>query len=242
MLIQRRPQTARYITQHEHGLHVGSLAHGWSVNFGSEAIMAMSLHDLAWQPVDDITQRAFLFDHVNGRLRDFTGAGLAKLDMYVRGLDLLEKIHPYAALLTSMHYALFFPENDQTTSFLTHERARRAQLTQLLEVEPAHVRRDYDWLQFFDGLSLFACLHAPGTDFHHHLSWLPNEMSSPTGTHHLEWVSDHVLAISGVEPDLHIKHTIHYRELPLRFDHLDAFVEKWTQSTVHSWDLTICAK
>ena len=241
MLIQHRRHTARYVSQHDHGLHVGALANAWDVHFDSDAILAMSLHDIAWQDADDVPRRAFWFDDDTGTLRDFTRVGAPKLAMYADGLDRAERIHGYSGLLGSMHYALFFPSDETTAPFLHAERARRARLAREIAVDPDSpgVRADYDWLQFFDALSLFACLHAPGSDPATHLPWLTSTLTSPRGTHTLEWIDDDTLTVSGLSPDVSIAHPLPYRELPARFDSADALVDAWEHADVRWWDLVV---
>jgi hypothetical protein len=165
MIVQTRSRTLRLIRQHDHALASGRLAHDW-VGFGAEvrplaheAVLGITLHDVGWLEADG-----------SPRLDPDTGSPVGfetfpdddRRRLYTHGLDLVERIHPYAALLGSLHYARFrMPEG-----FLAAERARQDRLRERLGPDASddtRVRSDLACLVLMDDLSLVACCAPPAT-------------------------------------------------------------------------------
>lgn len=186
MLVQVRRDGMRLVRQHDHALMAGALARSWGA-VGREGrplpfrlVLATALHDLAWRELDAEPR----YDADRGRPYGFDEHPLEpKLTAYRAGLNRVEEISPYAALLGSLHYASFL-EGEGASGFLSSEQERRERLRAELERPPlreaggptpgggeagapgpALERRtesDLAWLKFFDGLSIRLCLTAPG--------------------------------------------------------------------------------
>ena len=66
MIIQTRQETLRFITQHDHGLLAGEIAHAWRRPSGAALsaplVRAIALHDLAWGPIDDLAGATRMLD------------------------------------------------------------------------------------------------------------------------------------------------------------------------------------
>lgn len=165
MLVQRRADALRLIRQNDHALLAARLAQEW-IGSGDEAaplpfraVQAVVLHDLAWAPADsepewdDALKRPRAFDAVTDAYRE---------PLYATGLDTVERIDEYAALIGSFHYARFLPED---SAFGRSERRRRERLLATLPGEatdPAEVEAHRALLRHFDVLSLFLLLADPG--------------------------------------------------------------------------------
>ena len=149
MIIQHRASSIRLFGQHEHGLVSGVMAHHWVKNgrLTPECIMAVALHDYAWVDEDACAQGS-----PDGTPRDFLTLPTAdKVALYRTGIDALERIHPYSALMVSHHYSPFVVA-DEPTDFRGTERARRDRLGEALGVDPEGdaVRADLDLLRLLD--------------------------------------------------------------------------------------------
>ncbi|GJM44254.1 MAG: hypothetical protein DHS20C21_10960 [Gemmatimonadota bacterium] len=122
-------------------------------------VLAAALHDLAWADADrearwdESASGPFAFGTVNDDYRE---------PLYRAGIDTLESIDDYAALLKSLHYARFLPDRP---AFVSFEEARRARILDRLpaaHADPATIERHRSLLIFFDFLSLFCLLTGPG--------------------------------------------------------------------------------
>lgn len=158
----------RMIAQHEHALLSGELARAWVGVDGREplsfgCILATTLHDLAWLEADRrIAEDDTCFDAERGLPHDFmTFPSAPKLAMYASGLDAVEQLDGWSALLGSLHYSGFGHE----AGFTEGERARRARLAERVAhgQDEARAARELRLLQWFDWLSLALCLSAPGS-------------------------------------------------------------------------------
>lgn len=207
MLVQVRRDGMRLVRQHDHALMAGALARSWDAD-GPEGpglpfrvVLATALHDLAWRELDAEPR----YDPDRGRPFSFDAYPLeAKLSAYRAGLNRVEEISPWAALIGSLHYASFLGEAEAPW-FLASEAERRERLRAGLERptvraddgRPAagsgevgaggesldrRARRDLGWLKFFDGLSIRLCLTAPGGREEELPRWLePDRPLSPPG-------------------------------------------------------------
>lgn len=180
MLIQIRDEGLRLIRQHDHGLLSGELAAAWDGSLGSGAwdrvvVLATALHDLGWRELDaeprwnPETRRPYDF-------LDFPSD--AKFGAAADGIDRVEELHPYAAVLVSLHYSTFGSPG-RPTGFEEEEEDRRMELLASLEDEapgPRDIQADLSALRLFDNLSLFLCLTPPGAREGSAPSWLTAEL------------------------------------------------------------------
>jgi Protein of unknown function (DUF3891) len=180
MLIQHRMDAIHLISQNDHALVSGEMARIWrgvtpsSEPPSIEAVLAISLHDAAWIGVD----AELPIDQKTGLPYDFQSLpSVRKLEVYTAGIDALEAVHPYAALLVSMHYGAFVAQNDHP-GFHSNERQRRQRLGAEFanRFEEAAVSRDFALLRLLDVLSLRLCLTAPGTLEERLPRWLMSPM------------------------------------------------------------------
>jgi len=153
------------IPQAAHAILSGRLARHWP---GLDRVpahdwlqWAIGLHDLPWQAEDATPRRGD-----DGALVDFlTLPRELKEPLYVRGINTLEALHPYLAIVVSMHYTHFVGTR-KWQSLQDHEQARRKRLARQLPstlADPVLWRQHLAWLQFFDNLSLLLCLTGPDT-------------------------------------------------------------------------------
>jgi hypothetical protein len=192
MIVQVRDDGLTLLRQHDHGIASGVFALAW-VGFGREErlpfdlVLASALHDFAWSGADERPR----LRPSGGLPEDFeTYPTDEKYSFYETGLDGVEIIAPYSALLGSLHYAAFAAERGRD-DFLARETARRARIRTDLGLGPSHdatIETHRAFVRLFDNLSLFVCLRAPGV--RNQPDWLAPERvgSAPDGTAFtLEW-------------------------------------------------------
>ncbi|HMB71739.1 MAG TPA: DUF3891 family protein, partial [bacterium] len=163
MLLRRTRSGLRLVRQCDHALVAGRLAAEW-IGPGPEPepfpfrfVLAVALHDLPWATADReprwnaAAREPFAFDTVDDDYRE---------PLYRNGLDALETVDDYAALLASRHFGRFLPDR---TGFSRGEIARRERIAARLSppVDERALERHRAWLGFFDFLSLFCLLTGP---------------------------------------------------------------------------------
>ncbi len=225
MVIQVRRDTYRVIRQHDHAVASGTLAHDWvgcddrPVPLPLEAILGVALHDWAWSDADSWPRHD---PATNGILSFLSHPRDERRGFYAAGLDEVERMNPYAALLGSLHYAGF--ESDESEAFVKGERARQERLRRRLGIgadQEETLRRHRDYLSLFDDLSLFACLTGPASlDAP---SWLAAEEigRTPEGAQlALRWSGDETIMVAPFPFRRAVALAIPCRDLP-RTDYED---------------------
>ncbi|HEY8450293.1 MAG TPA: DUF3891 family protein [Bacillota bacterium] len=178
MIVRERSQEFVLIGQHDHAQLSGWLALLW----GNERVaapppprdalyLAAGLHDIGWVPLD----RQPLWNQRAQRPYDFIDLPVeVRVEHYRQGLDLVEGLDAYAALLCSRHYLSFFPSqaapglSETERSFIGGERARQRRLQSQLQQsgrtrELARCDFDLALLKLWDALSLYVALNEPGS-------------------------------------------------------------------------------
>lgn len=195
MLIQRRDDGGlRLIAQHDHGLLSGELAAAWREPEGGdelrpELVLASALHDLAWRELDEEPR----WNPETREPHDFLD--FPPEDKYraaSEAIDRIEDLHPYAAVLVSLHYSTFGSPG-RPPDFEESEEERRLELLDDLDDDAPgsdRIRRDLDFLRLFDNLSLFLCLATPGARAGSLPPWLSQDLFRVPGREHrleLRW-------------------------------------------------------
>lgn len=249
MLVQvRREGTLRLIAQHAHALVSGELACAWRGlarepdPLPFQVVLAVGLHDLAWRGLDERPR----LDPSAGRPYPFYAHPLTeKLAAYRAGLDELAAIHPYAALLGSLHYASF-PDLGEAEEFQERERDRRRALRGRLGLEDEdepRVQRDLAWLRLFDTASIFLCLTPPPSDPDANPAWVEDgrHLQAPGGrTFHLTWVDEEVVHADPFPFGDTLEVRIPCRDLPVHaFESQDALDRAWVAAPERHWWVTL---
>ncbi|HLR54455.1 MAG TPA: DUF3891 family protein [Pseudogracilibacillus sp.] len=157
-----------FIEQHHHALVARKIIEKWenvlweaSAIYGS-VLYAVEQHDRAWRLFDaepfwnDIKQAPYQFV-------DFPNS--AKIVMYTKGIDEVEKVDAYAAVLCSAHYSSFLESstNAEEKEFVELEKGRQQRLLQKLNgLASNQVAEHLALLKLADNLSLYLCLNHPG--------------------------------------------------------------------------------
>ncbi|NIP60356.1 MAG: DUF3891 family protein [Gemmatimonadetes bacterium] len=248
MLIQDLGDRLRLIPQHEHGLQSGELAAAWVGPGGDETVsevvvLAAALHDLAWRQLD----REPFLDPGSGLPVSFVDfPARPKYEAASAALDRLEEMHPYAAVLVSLHYTSFGSPG-RPSAFEESEEERRLELLDGLGDEapgPRAIRRDLEHLRLFDNLSLFLCLTPPGASERYRPEWLrPDLLATREGGPRLSltWVGGEAAALEPFPFDSSpLEVPVECRDLPAGpFASDEALLEAWEEAGPHPWTVKI---
>ena len=247
MIIQVRQDSLRLITQHDHGLLSGELAHLWRLPSGqplsARLVRAIALHDLPWDALDDPERWAphaqtLPFDHARGRMHDFVSLPSAiKAPLYARGIDALERVDPYVALLLSVHYSAFMPPHLQ--AFAADERARRARLRRALDVQDEQLAQDYELLKAIDMVSLYLCQCSPGASPQECPSWITPRWTLLGQPLRFEFLDEHTVRLSGARLAAPARFELPWRELTRQPRDAASFLRDWRQAPLKRSTLTI---
>jgi Protein of unknown function (DUF3891) len=118
---------------------------------------------------------------------------------YRIGLDEIERVSPYAALLCSMHFYSFFTKSKKPDciAFMHEETKRQGRLKQLFpRLDEELLQQHFLLLQFSDDLSLYMCLNEPGVTKKEEHPWFKDGFKNTELFNdrevrlHGEWIND----------------------------------------------------
>lgn len=194
------------IRQHDHGVLAGNLAYHWGnppfFPLPYELTVAAALHDFSWIDAD----AKIPWNVAEDRPWNFTDLPAnERFPAYQNGLNKLEKINAYSALLASLHYCSFIDSKKGSPDpaairFLQKERKRQSRLKK----RHPHFRKNLmvrlAYLQLMDHLSLYCCLNKPGTPKNEEHPWYRDGFSVPIKNDrriHLNarWKNDSTIAL-----------------------------------------------
>lgn len=168
MIVRERSNYFVMIEQNQHGHVSERIMSHWKedrfpkFDLRESVLLAVKHHDLGWEPFDqepfwnDAKQKPYSFI-------DFPLP--AKIVLYTKGIDDVERVDPYAAMLCSYHYCQFMmgSQNKDVLQFVNQESKRRSRLKkQLPDFDDQVFQQHYGLLQLGDNLSLYACVNEPG--------------------------------------------------------------------------------
>ncbi|HYH55253.1 MAG TPA: DUF3891 family protein, partial [Anseongella sp.] len=111
MIVREEANQLVLITQPDHAEIAGTFAGNWKATAFrgydrlEEVLFAVNEHDHCWKEAD----RLPLLDEETGIPYSFDNYPESiKTGLYRKGIDHLERHHPYAALLCSKHFSSFF--------------------------------------------------------------------------------------------------------------------------------------
>ena len=166
MIVREVDEGFLLIRQHDHGLAAGEMARRWTRGSrpSPSTLYAVAQHDLGWRELDDDV----LWNDGTGRPHSFLDyPAEPKVRAFAAALDLLEERDPYAACLSSMHYATLMQGSRKEPEVRfreTEERRQRSLKGYFTGEEVGTLEHDLQLLKLCDGLSLFLCLNEPGRE------------------------------------------------------------------------------
>lgn len=243
MIIQEGKGSWKIIKQHDHAYVSWQVAVNWKEEYlpypsaRDQVFLAVRQHDRAWIPLDEEA----LWDINQEKPYDFIKYPVnKKLPAYQRGIDELEKMSWYAALLSSGHYTSFF-SNDHYDSpaiadFLKQEKIRKEKIHNypVTGIAEEQVREHLNFLQFCDDLSLYICLNPPGISKEKEFPWFKNGFRqsfpfAPKGMR-ARWLSKTAIKLTPFpfRRETEIKLPVfEIKKTPKR----EAFLEEWRQAS-----------
>lgn len=201
MIVRESDHHFTLITQHDHGLLSGEIASHWGNDqFHApdfQLVLTAALHDMSWIEADQEPS----WNDGQAKPYDFIDFPLSKrLDIYKDGLDQIEKINPYSALLISLHYCSFFSGEDPSTlAFLENEQKRQQRLMKKAGKLHPDWNKGLSLLKLWDNLSLYVCLNEPGISKEQEHPWYKNGIpmkGAEETDFHLKWVDTETISIS----------------------------------------------
>ena len=207
MIIREREAEFVMIEQKNHAEFAGDVIAQWKTTlFQGEQLRksveyAVRMHDYGWEKLD---KSPFWNDkkQVPYSLFDFPKA--PKTIFYTYGIDEVEKVDAYAALLCSRHYIQFFLKDTSKESqdFLKQEDERKKRIiADLDEFNEKLFKFHYALLALGDTISVFACVNEPGATeetshpfFKKGLS-LSTELGLTETTMMPSWTDEHTIAL-----------------------------------------------
>lgn len=178
MIIRETEREFVMITQHDHARLAGEIASHLEKElflndeFLSSALLAIDQHDRGWIALD----ASPIWNTESRAPYSFMDYPLTpKIDKYQRGIDEVENMNEYAALLCSLHYASFMHIRDSLDEacarFYQHELERQRRITDKLSVPQEVIQRHFMLLQLCDDISLYVCLNEPGVSKEEEHPW-----------------------------------------------------------------------
>ncbi|OAT80046.1 hypothetical protein A6P54_15105 [Bacillus sp. MKU004] len=168
MIIRQTHDSFIMIKQHDHAFLSGEIVKNFNTSLlksdqhFEEMTYAAYQHDRSWIGLDD-TPIWNDGDDIPYTFSDYPL--LPKMAFYRIGLDEIEKVSPYAALLCSMHFHSFFTKSKKPDciAFMNEESKRQGRLKKLFpRLDEDLLHQHFLLLQFSDDLSLYMCLNEPG--------------------------------------------------------------------------------
>ncbi|WP_040286519.1 DUF3891 family protein [Sporosarcina koreensis] len=198
MIVRERKDSFILVEQDCHGRLAEQIMSHWKEELfpgeedRSSVLTAVRLHDVGWSPFD---KEPFWNDSKQAPYR-FTDFPLpSKIVLYRQGIDAVETVDAYSAMLCSEHYSHFVSGGDggQSDDFLEYERKRRARLkSAFADFDETVFRQHYGILQLGDNFSLYCCVNESGAAKDQEHPFFVNGIPAPES---LPGLPDHRLAI-----------------------------------------------
>jgi len=171
MIVRKTSDSFILINQHDHAHISGQIIDNWKPDYftGDErkrsVIVAIYQHDRGWINLDAVP---FWNDHdqIPYSFMDYPTA--PKVVHYQAGINEVQEINLYAALLNSLHYTSFpdLGASEYGRIFLAKEFKRQATIKDTLGLHTPGAENllgfHLQLLKFCDNLSIYLCLNEPG--------------------------------------------------------------------------------
>src|SRR5699024_4148987 len=166
MIIREKNQTITMIEQNHHAHLSAEIIEQWKDVFFKDdpyfksVLYAIKYHDYGWHHFD---RQPFLNDQTQLPYSFIDFPILPKTVLYTQGVDKVEEVDSYAAVLCSTHYMRFMENNThpEVQKDMTHEKKRTNRILTELASDQATFDKHVAVLQFADNISLDVCLKDP---------------------------------------------------------------------------------
>jgi hypothetical protein len=180
MILRQTEDSFIMIKQHDHAYLSGEIIKHFNTSilksdrYFEEMTYAAYQHDRSWIGLDD-TPIWNDQDNIPYTFSDYPL--IPKMAFYKIGLDEIEQVNSYSALLCSLHFYSFFTKSKkkECIAFLQEEAKRQASLKKILPgLDEELLQQHFRLLQFSDDLSLYMCLNEPGATKEEEHPWFRN--------------------------------------------------------------------
>ncbi|WP_017795509.1 DUF3891 family protein [Oceanobacillus kimchii] len=252
MIVREREDELILITQDDHAQISGDILDNWNLDHfqGEEwrdsVLYAAYQHDLGWKEFDrqpfwnDVTNQPYTF-------ADFPN--VPKTVLYKYGINEVEKVDLYAALLCSEHYKRFLANNTslEAQAFVEHEETRQERIIGTL---PNFNKRlfefHYGLLQISDNLSLFACMNEPGATGEKQHPFFKKGIPTNHTLHHvlneqlqINWQNEDTIVMDNFPFDKPFPISIQYKQVSRQKIQQHGLVEAYEQATLEQHPVLI---
>ncbi|PFA66731.1 hypothetical protein CN378_13485 [Bacillus sp. AFS015802] len=225
MIIRETEDSFLMIKQHDHAFVSGETIKHINRNllksdqFFDDFVYASHQHDRSWIGLDDTPVWN------DGKQIPFTFSDyplLPKLAFYQIGLNEIEEVNLYAALLCSLHFCSFFAKSKDPhcLQFLQDEASRQQKIRkQLPELEEELLIQHFQLLQLSDNLSLYFCLNEPGVEKENEHPWFKDGFKNTEGFHSgnqklkARWVNEHEVTLDDYPFETDFQVTLPYKKV-----------------------------
>ncbi|WP_026689748.1 DUF3891 family protein [Alteribacter aurantiacus] len=179
-MIVREDKEGYYLFEQDRHAHLsGVFCEAWEDRFFKglskkrSVSLAITHHDRGWAALD----KEMMLHHRKLSPLSFIDYPLKKkITAYEKGVDEMEEIDVYSALLMSMHYTSFFKGKLDRLGcdYRSKEENRQDRMKKKLLLSPRETNEldfHYDLLQFTDNLSLYVCMNEWGIEKEREVSW-----------------------------------------------------------------------
>ena len=208
MIVREHEEAFSLVQQHHHGQLAEELMKHWDTDmfpcdqWRSSVLTAIRNHDIGWASFDE---QPFWNDAKSAPFRFTDFPLLPKIVLYRQGIDEVEMMDSYAAMLCSLHYEQFIQSSHEIEAkqFIEAEQNRRKRLSKEVDgFDKELFEKHFALLQLGDNFSLYCCVNDPGVDkANEHVFFQngipsPNNFSAlPTGRIGIHFADQHTIKV-----------------------------------------------
>ncbi|PIC76542.1 hypothetical protein CSV74_11135 [Sporosarcina sp. P19] len=191
MIVREHKKSFSFVQQHHHAHLAEDLMKHWKKEMFPDdqwrhsVLTAIRNHDIGWAPFDE---QPFWNDAKSKPFQFTDFPFLPKTVLYRQGIDVVENIDLYAAILCSLHYEQFIQGNNgkEAKLFIEGEQSRRERLRKEVEgFNKELFEKHFALLQLGDNFSLYCCVNEPGVDKANEHIFFRDGIPSPDNFHSL---------------------------------------------------------
>ncbi|PFG03558.1 DUF3891 family protein [Bacillus sp. es.034] len=251
MIIRETDDSFIMIKQHDHAFVSGETIKHINRNllisdqFFDDFVYASHQHDRSWIGLDDTP----IWN--DGKQIPFTFSDyplLPKLAFYQIGLNEIEEVNLYAALLCSLHFCSFFDKSKDPDclQFLRDEANRQQKIrNHLPKIDEELLTQHFQLLQLSDNLSLYFCLNEPGVEKENEHLWFKDGFKNTEGFHSgnqrlkTRWVNEHEVTFDDFPFETDFQVTLPYKKVDKRAIRKMGIAEAYEESQLEKHTILI---
>ena len=252
MIVRERNQELILIQQDHHAAISGDIVKQWKKDYflgddlRSSVEFAAYQHDCGWKEFD---KQPFLNDKEAIPYSFFDFPILPKIVLYKHGIDVVQQVDSYAALLCSEHYKRFLLNHTslEAQEFVTAENTRQQSIIATLnEFNKRLFNFHYGLIQFSDNLSLYLCLNEPGIAMNAGHSFFKDGIPMNQELHEfcdehlqLHWKNENTVVLDDFPFEQPFDVVIKQKAIPKADLSAKGLIASYEEATFEEWNVTI---